>query len=93
VNKETHMGGPNGSEGDDAVLHEGLWTQCSICRDDPDPPPPDNFDNMTRRDWLAGLAMPPLLAIADNSSNGYHLHEVVEDSYRMADAMIKEGNK
>ena len=50
---------------------------------------PDNVGNMTRRDWLAGLAMQGLLA--DGASAKHTFESIVEDAYDYAEAMIAEG--
>jgi len=88
---DTHWGGPNGSEGEDATEHEGNWTECKICRGpEANSPTPDNFDNMTRRDWLAGLAMQGMLS-GENARDTFD--QMVSDAYSYADAMIEEGKK
>lgn len=44
---------------------------------------------ITRRDWLAGLAMQGILAAGGEVT----MTEVLKTSYDVADGMIEEGNK
>lgn len=48
-------------------------------------------DGITRRDWLAGLAMQVILA--DPGSVDVSWEKMAEYSYKSADAMIREGAK
>jgi len=52
---------------------------------------PDNVGNMTRRNWLAGLAMQGLLA--DGDDNSCESGTISRSAYRIADAMITEGEQ
>jgi len=48
----------------------------------------DWSDGITRRDWLAGLAMQGLLA---NSACEFNPKDLADFAYKNADAMIAEG--
>ncbi len=49
---------------------------------------------ITRRDWLAGLAMQGLMdAYARCEIDDYFHDEVADDAYKFADAMIEQGKK
>ena len=48
-------------------------------------------DGITRRDWLAGLAMQSMLS--NPISAGWEDKRITVNSYSLADAMIKEGAK
>jgi|TARA_B110000977_G_C10868917_1_gene412727 hypothetical protein len=47
--------------------------------------PPDLFTDMSRRDWLAGIAMQSLI-------KDVPLHKIPTYCYEIADAMIKASN-
>jgi len=46
---------------------------------------------LTKREWFAGLALLGIMAMNKNPS--LKMSEIVSDSYKMADAMIAEGDK
>lgn len=47
---------------------------------------------ITKREWMAGMAMQGLLAYSVTvSSSGLSYDIIVEKSYKIADAMLKEG--
>ena len=49
---------------------------------------------ISRRDWLAGMAMQGLMdAYARSEIDDYLHNELAHDAYHFADAMIEEGNK
>lgn len=49
-----------------------------------------HHEGITRRDWLAGLAMQGLIV---NTVKGYGAKVLARDAYKAADAMIAEGRK
>ena len=51
---------------------------------------PEPINGITRRDWLAGLAMQGMLS---NCEMSYDFAGAAEDSYKYADAMIAESKK
>jgi len=53
----------------------------------------ESAEGISRRDWLAGLAMQGLLSSEDIDLNSTSYEDVALDSYRIADAMIAEGKK
>ena len=51
-----------------------------------------SYSGISRRDWLAGLAMQGMLStMAEIMTINYSL--ITEDAYKMSDAMIEQGNK
>ena len=53
-----------------------------------------NHDGITRRDWLAGLAMQGMFSAADRMNKDWPKTEIIADwAYKYADAMINEGEK
>jgi hypothetical protein len=48
---------------------------------------------MSRRDWLAGMAMQGMLANRDAWDGERHNEYVATQAYKIADAMIAEGKK
>lgn len=58
-------------------------------------PVPEDYPGITRRDWLAGLAMQGELASQDGSEENdwIKLEVLAERSYMIADATIAESNK
>ena len=50
-------------------------------------------EGISRRDWLAGLAMQGLLADQYDNDTGEDVMKIAECSYEIADAMIEEGEK
>lgn len=55
--------------------------------------PMDLFDNITRRDWLAGLAMQGLVAQNGLGSDYLEDEDIATLAYVQADAMIREGKE
>ena len=55
--------------------------------------PMDCFDNITRRDWLAGLAMQGLVAQNGLDSDYLEDEDIATLAYAQADAMIREGKE
>ena len=55
--------------------------------------PMDLFDNITRRDWLAGLAMQGLVAQNGLDSDYLEDEDIATLAYAQADAMIREGKE
>jgi len=54
----------------------------------------EEFDSgITRRDWLAGLAMQGLIASCGENQKYAPAGEIAHASYLYADAMIAEGKK
>jgi hypothetical protein len=55
--------------------------------------PMDLLDNITRRDWLAGLAMQGLVAQNGLGSDYLEDEDIATLAYGQADAMIREGKE
>lgn len=58
------------------------------------PPHPQDVPGITRRDWLAGLAMQGMISdIAEDGRETRHFKAIPKLAYIMADDMIAESNK
>jgi len=61
--------------------------------------PEPGYMGVTKRDWLAGMAMQGICAgmhtkMLDNGDDQWdQTHIIAKESYEMADAMIAEGGK
>ena len=62
------------------------------CQADPNKPP-RIFGGITRRDWLAGMAMQGELAAETEDNHWESDANLATRCYRMADAIIAEGRK